>query len=487
LARTPLNCRGANRHKRDVFDNIIFKEEESMLRKSLAVVCVVFLTAILYVSVAHAETNFTYGAAFRLRHETWDDVVGLDAIRTGPGADRAFFRLRSSLWGKADFSPNLGAYLRLTNEMKYYTGSFNYKGNNDRYDPDELIVDNVYADAKSVFGLPVDLRVGRQDFIGPTGYGEYLLILDGTPNDGSRSFYFNAAKATVKFNDKNSLDLMYITDPKTDIYLPSMYPGVKKQLTASNEQGFVAYGRSKVIDNVSLEPYYMYKKEDAFTDPVTKANISTLNLNTVGMRAVVTVDTWKIRAEFAHQFGDYEDGGLWKDRSGNGGYIFVGRKYDNIDLKPEFELGYVYLSGDDTGTKDKNETFDPLFSRAPLWNELMIYTFIFETSRYGGAIPGYWTNLNLFKFGLKLNFSPSTALALSYQYLTAPQSTQDLNPAMFSNGGKTRGHLPTAVLTHKFSKDLDAMAQLEYFVPESFYSDQTDNATFLRLQLQYRL
>ncbi|MGE5300689.1 MAG: alginate export family protein [Acidobacteriota bacterium] len=453
-----------------------------MLRKSLAVVCVVFLTAILYVSVAHAETNFTYGAAFRLRHETWDDVVDLGTKQ----ADRAFFRLRTNLWGKADFSPNLGAYLRLTNEMKYYTGSFNYKANDDRYDPDELIFDNIYGDAKNVFGLPVDLRVGRQDFLGPTGYGEYLLILDGTPNDGSRTFYFNAAKATVKFNGKNSLDLMYITDPKTDIYLPSMYAGVKKRLTASNEQGFVAYGRINAIDNVSLEPYYIYKKEDAFTSPTT-AQISTLDLNTVGMRAVVTVDTWKIRAEFAHQFGDYEDGGLWQDRSGNGGYIFFGRKYDNVSLKPEFELGYVYLSGDDPGTKDKNEAWDPLFSRAPLWNELMIYTYINETLNYGGPIPGYWTNLNLFKFGLKLNFSPATALALSYQYLTAPESTQGLNPAMFSNSGKTRGHLPTAILTHKFSKDLDAMAQLEYFIPESFYSDQADNATFLRLQLQYRL
>jgi hypothetical protein len=454
-----------------------------MFKKFSAVFSIVVLTAVLYVSAAHAETNFTYGAAFRLRHETWDDVVDLGTKQ----ADRAFFRLRTNLWGKADFSPNLGVYLKITNEMKYYTGSFNYKANDDRYDPDELIVDNLYADAKNVFGLPVDLRIGRQDFIGPTAYGEYLLFSDGTPNDGSRTFYFNAAKAVVKLNAKNTIDLVYITDPKTDIYMPSMYAGVKKQLTASNEQGFLVYGRIGAIDNVSLEPYYAYKKEDAFTDPVSKVSNSELNLNTIGMRAVVTAGTWKIRGEFAHQFGDYEDGGHWQDRSGNGGYLFVGRKYDAMDLKPEFELGYVYLSGDDPGTTGKNEAFDPLFSRAPNWNELMIYTYIFETSMYGGPIPGYWTNLNLFKFGLKLNFSPATALALSYQYLTAPESTQGLNPALFSNGGKTRGHLPTAILTHKFSKDLDVMAQLEYFVPESFYSDQADNATFLRLQLQYRL
>jgi hypothetical protein len=158
-----------------------------MLKKSLSVLCIVFLASVFYVSAAHAEVNFKYGAAFRLRHEVWDDVVGLDALRTGSAADRAFFRLRTNLWGQADFSQGLGAYVRFTNEMKYYTGPYNYKSNDDRYDPDELIFDNLYADAKNVFGLPVDLRIGRQDFIGPTGYGEYLLFSDGTPNDGSPS------------------------------------------------------------------------------------------------------------------------------------------------------------------------------------------------------------------------------------------------------------------------------------------------------------
>ena len=77
------------------FDKIIFKEEEIMLRKSLAVVCVLFLTAILYVSAAHAETTLKYGAAFRLRQEIWDDVVSLDTgnVATGGFPDRNFFRL----------------------------------------------------------------------------------------------------------------------------------------------------------------------------------------------------------------------------------------------------------------------------------------------------------------------------------------------------------------------------------------------------------
>ena len=466
-----------------------------MLRKSLAVVSVVFLTAILYVSVAHAETTLKYGAAFRLRQEIWDDVVGLDVNRTGAFADRNFFRLRTQLWMRADFSPQIGIYARLANEMKYFDGPFTaYKLNNDgsdpdRYDPDELIMDNLYFDAKDVFGLPVDVRIGRQDFLGPDTYGEGFLLMDGTPADGSRTFYFNAAKLRWKINKENSVDFVYIDDPRTDVFLPSWHPAVtgglyvdnKKVLTASREQAFVLYGRSKVTDNVTLEPYYIYKIEQSF------GSTTKLNLNTLGARAVVAFNGgWKVGGEFATQFGDYNDGGIWQDRTGNGGYVFVGRKYENVGLKPEWDLRYVYLSGDDKGTTDKNETFDPLFSRNPNWNELIIYPLLNETAAYGGAgIPGYWTNMEILKASIKLNFSPQTALLLAYQYLWAPEKS-GITSAMFGTG-KERGHLPTAILTHAFSKDLDAMVQLEYFIPGSYYSDQADNATFFRWQLQYRL
>ncbi len=446
-----------------------------MFKKYFAVFSIAVLTAILYVSAAHAETTLKYGAAFRLRQEIWDDVVGLDVTRTGASADRSFFRLRTQLWGQADFSKDFDAYLRLTNEMQYHVGPYRPNAEGDKFFEDEVVVDNLYFDARNVFGLPVDLRIGRQDFLGPNTYGEGFLIMDGTPGDGSRTFFFNAAKATVKINAQNSVDLLYLTDTQTDTYLPIMFGGTKRVLNTSNEQGFVVYGRSKVTNNVTLEPYYMYKTEQAFgTTPKLK-------LNTVGARAVVGINGgWKVGGEYAHQFGDYSDGGKWDDRTGNGGYIFVGRKYENVGLQPEFDLRYVYLSGDDTGTADKNEGWDPLFSRNPYWNELIIYTLIPEQ-----GVAGYWTNMEILKATVKLNFSPQTSLALAYQYLWAPEKS-GLTSAMFGTG-KERGHLPTAILTHSFSKNLDAMVQLEYFIPGSFYSDQADNATFFRWQLQYRM
>jgi hypothetical protein len=58
---------------------------------------------------------------------------------------------------------------------------------------------------------------------------------------------------------------------------------------------------------------------------------------------------------------------------------------------------------------------------------------------------------------------------------------------MFSNSGTSRGHLPTALLSHKFSKKVDGYLQFEYFAPEDFYSDQADDAIFFRWQLQVKL
>ncbi len=455
--------------------------------------CLSFLFACgLYLDTACAEVKFDYGAALRLRQEVWLNLVDLNTLNIA-GEDRDFFRLRYQLWGSAEIDKSYLGYLRLTGEPKYYLGNEtqwflpNYPRNGNRLDENELVIDNLYFDAKNIASSPISVRIGRQDFLGPNTYGEGFLLMDGTPGDGSRTFYFNAAKINVNFGKEFNLDVFGISDPQFDFYLPSLHTdNTKVRLTSSNEQAVGVYGRGKV-DNLTFEPYYIWKTEDTVADAgaTSPASQSRLNLNTVGARLLYTLDSWKFGGEFAYQFGHYQHGG--PDRTGYGGYAFVGRKYDNVMWKPEWELRYVYLSGDDPDTTDKNETWDPLFSRNPYWNELMIYTLIIETTRYGGRLPGYWTNMEIIKASLKLNFTEATNLALSYQYLWAPQKTAGLPAAMFSNNDHSRGSLPTAFLSHKFTKNLDGYLQFEYFFPGDFYADNADDGLFFRWQLQYKL
>ncbi len=464
-----------------------------MLKKSiLAIVCFSFI-AVLCAETVMAEATFDYGGALRLRYESWYKVADLGTL----GApSRDFFRLRSTLWGKANLNEDMGFHLGLTNEAKYYTGSYRpFETNNpattdtDRLDPDELIIDNLYFKYKNVGKLPVDITAGRQNFL--FTFGEMFLIADGTPGDGSRTYYFNALRTTVRFNENNNVDIVYITDPEKDEYLPSIHSSYsqalssyvhnKRLLNASDEQGVVVYGRSKLTENLTFEPYYIWKQEDKFT---TALGITpTLDINTLGARAVVTYGEWKLRGEFAFQFGEYDGG---RDREATGGYLFFGRKHAAVPLKPEWEIGYIYMSGDDPNT-EKHEGWDPLFSRAPAWNEISIYPMVYENMRDSGPIPAYWTNLHLYLAGVKLDLRPSTNLGITYQYLKADEATKGLNANMFSNSGKERGHIGTLMLKEKFTKRLDGYVQVEFFAPGDFYNElRSKTAWFTRLELQYK-
>lgn len=464
-----------------------------MVKKCLVTVFLVLVGSIIVISDAYPEMTFDYGATIRLRQEIWDNVIDLKTLNV---PDRNFFRFKTSFWGSVDFNKDIGAYLKLTSEVYYNLGPYKQPVGQ-RLDENELIVDNFYFKANNVFGIPVDLKIGRQDFLGPDMYGEGFLILDGNPNDGSRSFYFNAAKAKWRINEKNSIDFVYITNQQTDKYMPALRTAVpdagtyykhKKILNASDEQAFVVYGRNKLSENLTVEPYYIFKREEKFQFPFgSKSPLSVtpeLDLNTIGARAVYKSGPWKFGGEFAHQFGEYDGG---RDRTGYGGYIFGSRKFADMALKPEFELRFVSLSGDDPDT-EKNENWDPLFSRAPYWNELLIYAQIYELIPDAYAIPGYWTNLQLYMAKASMELTPHTKLSLSYQYFRSNEKANPLSPyrAMFSNGHE-RGHLPTAMLSHKFSKNIDGFLQFEYFVPGNFYNDNAKNAIFFRWQLQFKV
>ncbi|MFA7684096.1 MAG: alginate export family protein [Syntrophales bacterium] len=474
-----------------------------MVKKCLSVLCLFLFALLVYADIAPAEIKADYGGSLRLRQEYWENVIDLETLKA---PDRDFFRLRTSLWGKVDFNPNIGIYTRVTNEARYYLGNFKpfeiapgrpgYEtSDSDRFDEDELIIDNLYLDVKNIFGLPLDLRIGRQDFLGQ--YGEGFVILDGTPGDGSRTFYFNAAKATLKLHKNHSVDFIYIYNRQIDDLLPSLYPARsdylagyyrnRKVLNVSDERGYVVYGKSKLNDYFSIEPYFIRKEEDSVGRYGHRAPgpKSELHLNTYGGRVVFTAANWKIRGEYARQYGEYDDHGKDRDREGDGGYIFIGQKYAELPFKPEWELGYIYLSGDERGTSSKHEGWNPLFSRAPSWNEILVYPMVYESMPDAGAIPAYWTNLRLYKLGMKLNLAKTTNLALSYQYLRAVEKTNISSP-VFSNDSKERGHIGTLLLAHSFTKQIDGFLQIEYFAPGAFYGHDAEDAIFARWQLQFR-
>ncbi len=454
------------------------------------------------VKVGSTDLKFSVGASLRLRQEIWTNVVSL-GTNNSTQKDRDFFRIRASVWGKAEVGSNFDFYVRGTTEPKYYMGPYhpvfdgpNRIKRNQTWDQDEVVIDNVYISGKKLIDGLVDFRIGRQDFLAPEDiYGEGFLLMDGTPGDGSRTFYFNAAKARLNITKDNSIDFVYITDASVDSLLPSAHPAItgnalyydnEKLLSTSHEQAYVAYMRNRFGKIATFDPYYIYKTEDGFSGNPR------LNLHTAGARATFSSDGWRAKAEFAYQFGKYDHNSTYPhgiDRTGMGGYFFAGRKFDELPGKVEFDLGAVYLSGDNPNDpSSKRKAWDPLFSRNPYWNELYIYSLINETAgKYSGPIPGYWTNLVIYMIKGKANITDTTAITMTYQYLRSAETTTGLSSTEYSNRSRDRGHLPTAMLSHQFTKNIDGMLQFEYFIPGKFYTPNTKDALFFRWQLQFKI
>ncbi|MEZ0343319.1 MAG: alginate export family protein [Caldimicrobium sp.] len=438
------------------------------------------------------------GAHVRFRYENWDNLVTLGTkTASNPFKDRSFFRLRVMLWDDIKFNNQTSLKIRLNTEPKYQMGPYYLvlkDGDRRKFDQDEVVIDNLYLDIKKPFNLPVDLRIGRQDFLGPDTYGEGFLIMDGTPGDGSRTFYFNAIRARFYFCNQDTIDFVVLKQKERDVYLPNLHPayddgrGVgyiyhKKRLTASNEFAFFAYGRFKhLIKNLILEPYYIYKKEEkSDTSPYI---VPASYLHNVGLRGVYSfTKDLKLRAELVRQFGEYSNDG--RDRRAWGGYAFLEKAFPTCPAKPVVEIGYVYLSGDDPNSK-KDEAFNPLFSRNPNWNELIIYTFLLENINKSGAIPGYWTNLKMPLIRVKFSPLKNLNMLLSYQKLYADEKTNSSYTFIFSNKGKDRGNLYVAIAKYRFTKSIDGMLQYEIFDPDDFYADEAKTAHFFRAQIQYK-
>lgn len=421
--------------------------------------CIVLL-CFLFVVNSFAGDMFRCGFYLRLRQEYFDNAFDFNED-SAIFKDDNYFRIKASVWGKLNFTDSVSLFAKLTSEPKIAIDSDGkLASNRDTWD-EEVFFDNLYLDMD--FGM-ANFRVGRQDFL--MTHGEGFVIMDGTPFDGSRSFYFNAAKLTFKIGENNSLDLIYVDNPEKDMYLP-VIDWQDRKVVKTDEDGIIVYGRFKIPEGLSLEPYYIYKFEDSTPN---------LALNTIGNRLVLNFSPWQLRGELAYQYGEYGNG---NDREAWGGQVYIKRTFKEAKLSPSFELGYAYLSGDDPDT-DNDEGWNPVFSKWPWISELYIMGYAIERGE-----PAYWTNLHLYRAKFDMNFTEKTGLSLAYNYLMADKSCERIAP--FFGDGDERGHLGHIILTHKFNKYIDGHLHFEYFSPGDFYSeDNRDDAMFLRWQLQMK-
>ncbi|HOW43303.1 MAG TPA: alginate export family protein [Candidatus Omnitrophota bacterium] len=455
-----------------------------MMRRILLVLGVLGVLGGLLVPPARAEGQdfkYKWGFSERLRHEYWKNNRDMENTYYD-GGDRNYFRIKTSVWGQMDFKDLAGVFVKLSNENKAYmllgSGSgatsrkMYYNGHN-HWDPDEVIFDNLYLDLKRPAGIPWTFRIGRQDLMNQ--YGENFMICDGNPGDGSRTFYFNAIKASWTVDEKNVLDLVYINNPRDDIFLPVFNEDKTPiALNTTDENGFVAYLKNKSWENVSFEPYFMYKKEAADYGSGLQSRKS--RIFTPGAFVKYTVAPWTYRLQLAKQYGSYGD----DDRNATGGYFFVDRDFKDAKWQPQLTAGFAYLSGDKKSTVD-NEGWNPLFSRFPLYSEL------YGQSFQGESGNSYWTNLEMLRCGVTVVPSAKMKFNVSYSLLRANELVTASAAYSLTGRGQTRGHLILTKLDYVFNKRLTGYVMADYFLPNhTFYTQEADPAVFVRTQLEYK-
>ena len=311
-------------------------------------------------------------------------------------------------------------------------------------------------------------------------------MLDGTPLDGSRTIYFDAARATYAADAiGTTFDLIYIDQyPSTDRF-PKPLNGVIEDQTEQYETGAILYARNKsLLNNTDLHGFFIYKGNDP---DHTFRNIRVNNgapfpsppddgeVYAAGARIDSKLTpSWGLRAEAAYEWGTALGADLRAfGFNGRLAYVF------NDAIANRLHLDVEYLSGDDPNTRT-NEAFDPLWGRWPQWSELYIYQWAID-SRVGEA-----TNLTRLNLGWAMKPHPTTEVSLDYHALWANQeSVRDPSQlASISHDGYFRGHLLTGWVKTKFNEHVAGHLVAEYLMPGDFYAaNRQDNSYFLRAEL----
>ncbi|MCK4966470.1 hypothetical protein KAS50_05530, partial [bacterium] len=327
------------------------------------------------------KRKLTYGFIERVRNTYFNNIIDYN---DDTDDEQHFFRIRTSIWAQAHINPRLTVYAKLTNENRPYL-----KPDNRDWKLHEIFFDNLYFKLNFGKKTPVSLTVGRQNLI----YGEGFVMLEGGPNDGSRSIYFDAVKLSVKTKDA-TIDFLGINNTMREDYLPIMN-SEEQLLNNQKETAFGIYAVNNKYEDYRIDGYYFYKTEDSNPE---------LKLSTFGGRIARKMkNRYAWTAEYAIQVGTQGE----NNHTSMGGYAYASYL---LNQKPNtvFSAGINYLSGDNPDT-ETNDGWNPIFSRWPKWSELYIYSQIKETGKVA-----YWTNT--ISPYVKISVNPSKKLSITGTY-----------------------------------------------------------------------
>jgi len=434
-----------------------------------------------------------WGMDFRARMERFPNAIDRTPGSTDPIGE--WYRLRTRVYFNLKPTKDFKVKVRLTNESRPITRPDHYRSGNphDNYDHfDEVIVDNLSIEWKNVGGLPLILRAGRQDMLaisgttGPngTGFGDGFIFMDGTPGDGSRSFFFDAIRLTIDLSswiENSSLDIIGIdNEPFSHHHCPVIGNTDYRKVDEWSSEAFALYFKNASwIPKAQTDLYYVYKKEDRQHlkrwERASAYNAYGTHVNMLGARLAGRIgERTTYVLEGAVQFGAW--GG--SDRRGFGSQESIQHSFVAWG-KPALKLFHVFLSGDDPDTS-RNEAWNPMFARWPKWGELIGYSGARENGVY------YFTNMHILGVWGKINLCENVLLTGTSQFLFAPENTFEAASAIFGNGDY-RGWNPQIMISWSPATFFNARILWEYLDGHDYFDGTAeDNYSFLQVQTYIR-
>jgi hypothetical protein len=437
---------------------------------------------------------FAWGSDLRIRQEYFDNLITLTPAN--PLHLQDYYRFRARLWTSIMPITNYSLNVRLSAEPREWlrrAGYTPYKGRSG-LDAGEGVFDNLNVQWKNAFGQPATLTIGRQDI----KLGDGWLTGDGTPFDGTWTYFFDAARFSYEFTDQHTaIDAIgIIQDAKDNGWMPVINEE-HRYFTEQNEKGAILNVVNSNFAAANLNAYFIYKHDNKVNGfdaahPAPRGG-DTGNIYTFGGRLNgILGNHWEYSTEGAYQFGQKQDQDI-TDQSveanpaarmdfrtlnafgfnGRLTYLFQDK------LANKFALNYVFLSGDNPNTHN-DEMFDVLWGRYARWSEVGLFTYLPE-SRIG-------QEANVQRFGPTWTITPLKKLDFSASYFAMftpnDTATRAANPALFSGDGNFRGHFTQAFLKYKFNEHVSGHLWSEFFFPGDYYTSRT-TAYFLRAELYF--
>ncbi len=424
---------------------------------------------------------FSWGMDLRARNEYLDNTLTLDTDH--PLSEQDYFRFRARLWSSVKPADGLSFNVRLATEPRVWMRPAGYTPQRGQSGTDwtEGVFDALNVQWKNVLGQPLTVTVGRQDIL----LGEGWLTGDGTPYDGSWTYYLDAARLTYELKDQHTVieTIGIIQSAKDDSWLPTIN-NQNRYTSEQHEKGAILNIVNTSIPELGINPYFIYKHDEDVHDDTAvgdNADIYTLGARFFGLLK----EHWKYSVEGAYQFGEKQDltvkypdvSDEYRDISAFGAntkmfYLFKDK------LNNQLGLNYEFISGDDPSTGG-DEMFDCLWGRYPRWSEIGLYSFARET-RVG-------QQANYHRFGPTWSINPikDMEFSASYYAMFAQYDTPTRGAAgLFTNSDAFRGHFVSAILKYKFSRHLTGHLWSELQFPGDYYVNDKV-MSFLRAELMF--